>query len=190
MIRDLILKNRSFRRYCQDYEVSIDTLKELVDLARLAGSSGNRQSLKYLLINDPLKNTIIFSTVFSWATLVEANRPKSEEKPAAFIIILGDKEISEFFGCDYGIAAQNILLGAVEKGLGGCMLAGIDKDALRKSLNIPARFEILLVVALGKPDETIILESLEPGSDTHYWVDRNKVNHVPKRSLEEIIVDF
>ena len=38
---DLVKKNRSYRRFKQDYPIDINTLKELVNLARLSASSGN-----------------------------------------------------------------------------------------------------------------------------------------------------
>jgi len=66
MIRDLIIKNRSYRRFHQDFPVGIDTLKDLVDLARLSASAANRQPLKYMLFCDPDRNAIVFSTL-AWA---------------------------------------------------------------------------------------------------------------------------
>jgi len=103
-------------------------------------------------------------------------------------VVLGDTEITRSFGCDHGIAAQTILLGAVEKGLGGCMIASIDRDALRQALKIPERFEILLVLALGKPRENVVIETLKPDGDVKYWRDGDGVHHVPKRRLEDVIL--
>ncbi|MFC2000796.1 nitroreductase family protein, partial [Chloroflexota bacterium] len=98
------------------------------------------------------------------------------------------KEVSPSAGCDHGIAAQNILLGAVEKGLGGCMIASIQRDGLRQALNIPSRYDILLVLALGKPKEKAALETVGPSGDIKYWRDSEGVHHVPKRSLDDIII--
>jgi nitroreductase len=104
-------------------------------------------------------------------------------------MVLGDTEIRKSFTFDQGIAAQNILLGAREKGLGGCILAAINRDKLREDLGIADRYEILFVLALGKPKENVVLEVLKPGGDVRYWRDEEGVHHVPKRTLEEIIVD-
>jgi nitroreductase len=114
--------------------------------------------------------------------------PREGEKPAAYIVMLGDTEITRSFGCDHGIAAQTILLGAVEKGLGGCMTASVDRDGLRQSLKIPERFETLLVLALGKPRENVVIETLKLDGDVRHWRDSGGVHHVPKRRLEDVIL--
>jgi nitroreductase len=95
---------------------------------------------------------------------------------------------SESAGCDHGIAAQTILLGAREKGLAGCMLGSIDRNALRDSLNIPSQLKILLVLAIGKPREEVVLETVGSGNSIRYWRDNEGVHHVPKRKLEDLIV--
>lgn len=188
MIRDLVLKNRSYRRFYEDTPIDRQTLTELVDLARCSASGANLQPLKYILSCTPERNAQVFSTL-AWAGhLREWPGPPEGERPSAYIIILGDTEVSKNFGVDHGIAAQSILLGAVDRGLGGCMLAAIRREELRRLLNIPERYQILLVVALGKPKEKVVLETLEPGGDFRYWRDEDQVHHVPKRRLEDIIV--
>ena len=114
--------------------------------------------------------------------------PKKGERPSAYIIILGDTRISKTFGCDHGIAAQSILLGAVEKGWGGCMIGSIQRQNLRKALDIPAHFQILLIIALGKPREKVVLEKASSGDNIKYWRDTKDVHHVPKRPLKNIIL--
>jgi len=188
MIRDLVLKNRSYRRFYQEVDIKLKTLRELVDLARLSPSAANAQPLKYILSCDPHKNSLIFPHL-AWAKyLRDWAGPGEGERPSAYIIILGDTEISHSFGCDHGIAAQSIMLGATERGLGGCIIASIDKKELRKALEIPPRYEILLVLALGKPKEKVVIETVGPNGDTRYWRDSEDVHHVPKRPLDDIII--
>jgi nitroreductase len=188
MFKDLVSKCRSYRRFYEEVAVDNKTLKELVDLARLSASGVNRQPLKYILSSSREKNALIFSTLHWAGTLKNWPGPAEGERPAAYIIILGDKEIGAGFGLDPGIAAQTILLGAVEKGFGGCMLGAIEREDLRRLLNIPARYEIPLVIALGKPKEKIILETMNPGDSYNYWRDKDEGHHVPKRQLNDIIV--
>ena len=188
MFKDLVLKCRSYRRFYEDVAVDNKTLKELVDLARLSASAVNRQPLKYILSSSREKNALIFSTLHWAGTLKTWPGPAEGERPAGYIIILGDKEIGAGFGLDPGIAAQTILLGAVEKGLGGCMLGAVDKEDLRRLLNILARYETSLVIALGKPKEKIILEIMNPTDSFDYWRDKDEGHHVPKRKLNDIIV--
>ena len=188
MIRDLVLKNRSYRRFYQEVAVELEALRELVDLARCSASAANRQPLKYILSCEPEKNALIFQHLAFAASLKDWAGPAEGERPSAYIIVLGDTEISKSFGVDPGIAAQSILLGAVDRGLGGCMLAAIQRDGLRKDLDIPSRYEILLVIALGKPKEKVVLETVGADGSTTYWRDKDSVHHVPKRRLDEVII--
>jgi nitroreductase len=189
MLRELIEKNRTYRRFYEDVKVDRKTLEELVDLARLSPSGGNLQSLKYILSYETERNNLVFPHL-KWAGyLKDWGGPEAGERPAAYIIMLGDKEISPNHFWDHGIASQSILLGAVEQGLGGCQFGSIDREGLRKSLNIPEQYEIVMVIALGKPKEEVVLEDIKDPKDVKYWRDENKVHHVPKRKLVDLILD-
>jgi nitroreductase len=188
MMKDLVLKNRSCRRFHEKVDIKLETLRDLVDLARLSASAGNMQPLKYILSWEPRRNVSVFQHL-GWARyLANWPGPCEGERPSAYIVVLGDTEISRSFGCDQGIAAQSILLGASERGLGGCIIASIDREGLRNALQIPPRYEILLVIALGKPREKVAVETLLPGGDLKYWRDSDGVHHVPKRRLDDIII--
>jgi nitroreductase len=188
MIRDLILRNRSYRRFYQEVDIKHETLRELVDLARLSGSARNAQPLKYILSCEPQRNSLIFPHL-AWAGYIKGwSGPCEGERPSAYIIILGDTEIRQSFSCDHGVAAQSIMLGVTEKGLGGCIIASIEREGLRKALKIPPQYEILLVLALGKPKETVVVEKVGSNGDIKYWRDSKGVHHVPKRSLDDIII--
>ncbi|MCK4886994.1 MAG: nitroreductase family protein [Planctomycetes bacterium] len=190
MLKDIILKNRSCRRFFEDYNINRKTLEELVDLARLSPSAGNVQPLKYILSCDSEKNAKVFLTL-AWAGYLEDwSGPEVGERPSAYIVILGDKELKPKFTWDHSIAATSIVFGAVEKDLAGCILAAIDRKKLRQSLNISDRYEILLVVALGKGKEKIQIDALGTDGDIKYWRDKNGTHHVPKRSLDSIILDY
>ena len=186
-IKDLVYKTRSYRRFEEAHRIEHDILKELVDLARMSASAANRQPLKYLLYNTPEYCEVIFPRI-AWAGyLKDWEGPVKGERPSAYIIILGDKAITESFNADYGIAAQSIMLGATEAGLGGCMIASIKREAIRNDLKIPDSYEILLILALGKPKEEVIIEEIK-FNDVKYWRDDQGMHHVPKRPLEELIL--
>lgn len=189
MFKDLVLKNRSYRRFDEGQAVAMETLLKLVDLARLTPSAQNAQPLKYILSVDPQTNARIFPTL-AWAGyLRDWPGPQEGERPSAYIVMLGDTEVRPSFGCDHGIAAQTILLGAVEQGLGGCMIGSIHKENLRAALSIGVRYEILLVIALGKPVETVVVETVDESGNIKYWRDAQQVHHVPKRALSEIVLE-
>ncbi len=188
MLREVVLRNRSYRRFDQSFSVEEQILRDLVDLARCSPSAANHQPLKYILSWTPEKNATIFP-LLGWAGYLKNwDGPEDGERPSAYIVILGDKAIRKDFGCDHGIAAQSIMLGAVEKGLGGCIVASVNRDALRTGWQIPEQYEILLVLALGKPVEQVYLEPLAADGDIKYWRDEKMGHHVPKRALDDLIL--
>jgi nitroreductase len=186
-LRQLIEKTRTYRRFDEKHDITADTLASLVDLARLSASAANRQPLKYILVTDPEKRAAVYPCL-AWAGyLTTWEGPDPGERPTAYIIILGDKEISDTFGIDHGIAAQSIMLGATTAGLGGCIIASIKKEKLRAALDIPKDYEVLLVLALGKPVEEVVIDTIK-NNNVKYWRDEARVHHVPKRTLDEIII--
>ena len=189
MIADLIKQNRSCRRFYQNHSVDIKTLKELVDLARLSASAANLQPLRYILSSNPQRNSQIFSCL-GWAGYIKDwQGPEEGERPSGYIIMLCDTDkANDYVGYDCGIAGQSILLGAREQGLAGCMIASIKRQKLRNILNIDIRFKILLVIAIGKPKEEVVIEAVEDAHNIKYWRDDKGVHHVPKRNLNDIII--
>jgi len=190
MIDDLIKNTRSFRRFDENVIIERKTLEDLIDLARHSASARNIQPLKYILSCDPETNGKIFSTLKFAAALKDWDGPTEGERPAAYIIVLGDTAISTNFWCDHGIAAQNIMLGARDRDLGGCMIASINQPKLRELLSIPDRYEILLVLAIGKPAETVVIEPMPSDGSASYWRDEQSIHHVPKRPLNEVILNL
>lgn len=187
MIDELIRKTRSIRIFIEE-PIKEETMLHLIDLARLSASGANLQPLKYIISCEKGTNEIIFPKL-AWAGyLKEWSGPADGERPSAYIIILGDRNIAKSFGCDHGIATQNILLGATFIGLGCCIIGAVDRKGLMDDLKIPDNFEILHVIAFGKPGEDIIIEAVGKHGDIKYWRDEKGVHHVPKRSLEEIVV--
>lgn len=188
MFKDLVLRNRSYRRFDQSARISPATLHELVDMARLTPSGKNAQPLKYMLIHSAEACAQVYPCL-AWAGyLKEWGGPVDGERPAAYVVVLGDKTIANDFGVDPGIASQTLLLGAVEKGLGGCMLGSIRRNDLAAVLDLPAQYEILLVLALGKPVEEVVVDSVGEDGSIKYWRDAQQVHHVPKRDLSSLIL--
>lgn len=182
MLFNLVRSNRSFRRFNQSTEISRELLYELIDLSRYTASANNLQPLKYYLSNGKELNERIFSCL-SWAAKIEG------ERPSAYIVILGDNNISDKIDCDHGIVSQTILLGAVERGLGGCIIGSIDRKKLRRVLDLDLRYDIMLVIALGEPAERVVLETVGENGDISYWRDAAGVHHVPKRKLNDLILE-
>jgi nitroreductase len=190
MLKELILKNRSYRRFHEGVKIPRETILEWIDLARLSPSAKNMQALKFFISCDEETNDKIFPTL-SWAGyLKDWPGPDKGERPAAYILILLDTEIKQVMDCDHGIAAQSIMLGAVEQGFGGCMIKNVNKDMIIPALNIPERYKVLLCLALGKPNEKIYIEKINESGDVKFWRDEQSGHHVPKRDLNDIVIKF
>ncbi|PTN07882.1 nitroreductase family protein [Mangrovibacterium marinum] len=187
MLNDLLKRNRSYRRFDERERISGEQLSEWISLTRYCASGRNAQPLKYIPVTEKGDCDKLFPTL-AWAGyLKDWPGPRDGERPAAYIILVNDTEIATNYFCDDGIAAQSILLGAVEAGYGGCMIAAVKRDALREQFGIPERYQIVMVLALGKPIEKVVLEEMKDG-DFKYWRDERAVHHVPKRSLDELIL--
>ncbi|THB68157.1 MAG: nitroreductase [Desulfovibrio sp.] len=187
-VRELVLNNRTCRRFQQQEAISRDTLVELVDLGRCSASAANAQPLRYYLACDPEENARIFPNLGWAAALKDWDGPEQGERPAAYIVIVCSREAKGLPDVDMGIASQSILLGAVEKGLAGCLLGNVKRDKLQRELGLDESLKILLVVALGSPAEERVIEPMPENGSVDYWRDEQGVHHVPKRGLDEIII--
>jgi len=184
MIYQKIATRRTIRKYKQE-DVPEEILIRCVDAARLSPSAANRQPLKYIIVTDTGLLRPVFSTL-SWAGYLPDYQPSEEEMPRAYIVILLDKEIRKDKGDDAGIAAMSISMVAYDEGLGSCILGAVDREELRKVLNVPQNFDIVLVVSLGYPAENPVTDKVIEG-DIKYWLDEDGVLHVPKRSFKEVV---
>lgn len=189
MLFELVKKNRSFRRFDESFEIEYDILKNLVELARLTPSSVNWQPLRFALVNDREINAQIFENL-AWAGLLkEWKGPEAGERPSAYVVILTDTAVAKNMKTDVGIVAQTMMLGAAEKGLGGCMIGSVNRENVARILGIDTeRYAIDLVLALGKPAETVKIVDVPENGSTNYFRDENDVHCVPKRSVEDLII--
>jgi len=186
MIEEFVRKNRSYRRFQESERITADQLTKWISLARYCASGRNLQPLKFSGITEPALRNEVFRHL-AWAGyLSEWKGPSEGERPAAYIIVMQDKSIGERSYCDEGIAIQSILLGAVEDGYGGCIIGSVNRARVSKLLKLPEHLEILNLIALGKPAETVVIEDMKE-NDVKYWRDENSIHHVPKRKSEELI---
>ena len=191
-MKELIEKTRTFRRFQQDKDIDNATLVDLINLARLGGSARNCQPWQYCIINDWDDCKKIFPYI-GWAGyLSDWKGPVPGEQPNAYILCLlnrnwlkGNDREAQF---DLGISTQNLLLGAAEKGLGGCRI-GAFSPKLSDLFELEAHLELSLVIALGYPQEKVVIETCESEEDIKYWRDEEDIHHVPKRKLDDIVID-
>ena len=186
MLYDLVEKNRSYRRFDEGFEISEETLRKLCAFARITPSGANRQFFKFRLTPSGEECRRVYETL-AWAGYLKDGAPPEGERPTAYITVVNDDSLGKGNVMDVGIMAQTILLAATEMGLGGCMLGSIKRQELKNILSLSEDHEIMLVIALGKPIEKVVLENAVDG-DIKYWRDEERVHHVPKRPLEELII--
>lgn len=189
MLKDLVVKTRSYRRFYEEVAVTEETLRELVDLARNTASTVNSQALRFKLVTAENERETVYNNL-AWAGLLKDwDGPEKGERPSAYIIIMCDLSVGCNKHFDDGIAAQTILLGASEKELGGCMFGSINRNRLASEMNIDIeKYSIDLVIALGKPKENVIIVDVPESGSTAYYRDEEGNHYVPKRSLDNLII--
>jgi len=186
--KEIVVKNRSYRRFVQSHSLTQEMLLELVDLARSTPSAGNRQLLRYVISCASEINSKVFDTLGWAASLPDWPGPEEGERPTGYIVIVAESSSWDWTRVDLGIAAQTILLGAAAKGLGGCMLGNVRKEQLKRVLGLAEDLEILLVIALGKPVEEVVLEEVGKEESITYYRTDDRVHHVPKRKLADLVI--
>lgn len=191
-IRDTVIKSRSYRSFDESKKISRDELLELVDTARFCPSAVNRQPLKYRLVYEP-EEVEEFLAITKWAGLLpDTKLPPDGHHPAAFIVMCCDTTITENVDSarfDAGIAAQTIMLQAAESGYGGCMIGAFDPAEASKTLLIPKKYKPIVALALGVSDELVLICNIPDNGDTKYFRDHANIHFVPKRSLEDIVIE-
>lgn len=189
MLKDLIIKNRSYRKFNSERKIQKSELLELVDLARITASSKNKQPLKYKLVTETQELDFIFDQL-NWAWyLKDWKGPNENERPLAYIIVFLDKDINDNAFIDVGIASQTILLGAVENGLGGCIIRTVNRYEMNKHFNFPKNLDLVQIIALGEPSQNVEIVDVNDSGNIEYFENENKDHFVPKRSLSEIVIE-
>ncbi len=190
---DTVKLNRSYRGYDESVAISRDKMLKLIDYTRFCPSSINFQPFKYFISCDKDTNAKI-QPLTGWARRLQAKMtlPHEGHMPTGFIVICYDAAIgpnAQRFSKDIGIVAQTILLGAVDMGLGGCMIGNFDPQKVKEAIALEDGLEPVLIVALGKPDEKIVITDAPKDGDIGYYRDEDDVHYVPKRRLEDIVLN-
>lgn len=186
-LRELLRRNRSYRRFRQDERIGESMLEGLVELTRYCASGRNLQPLKYRIVCDEKECAEIFPAL-AWAGyLSDWAGPEEGERPSAYLVQCLDTSLTENLLCDDGLQLEAISLGAVTLGLGTCIIKSFNAARIKEALNIGESMKPLYVLALGVPEEEVEIEPMQ-GGDVKYWRDENKIHHVPKRELHELLL--
>ena len=188
---NLLRLNRSYRRFDASKPIPAEALRELVDLTRYCASGRNLQPLKYRIVHTPEECSKVFPHL-KWAGyLTDWDGPDAAERPVAYLIQCLDTEITENPLCDDGLQIEALTLGAVEKGLGACIIKSFNVKEISSILNIPASLKPLYVIALGHPVEKVEIVDWNPERQEPFKYYRlpDGMHCVPKRPLDSLIID-
>ncbi len=187
MFSDLVKATRSFRNFDPDYRLSDETMRSLIELCRYTPSTANSQSIKFAYANTREKCEEIFP-MLGWAGYIKENKPPYDGNvPAAYILLCYDTEIAPELEIDAGICAQTIVLGAMDMGIGACMIGSFNKEKAVEIFNLPETVRPRLIIALGRPKESVEIVDAVDGN-IKYYRDGKEKHFVPKRTLEEILL--
>lgn len=190
MLKDLVKKSRSYRIFDEGYKLNREDLVDLIDLARFSPCGKNGQYLRFIPIckEDTLKE--IYPHL-SWAAyLKDWNGPVEGQRPTGIILIVSKSGslTDPILSCDMGIVSQSIMLGTVEKKLGGCMIRALNRKKIMEILNLSDEYIIHVALAIGKPNQDVIIEDIREGDNIKYWMNKDKNHHVPKIILDDLII--
>ena len=188
-VYDAIKSRRTIRKFTQE-AVSEDILLKLADCGRLAAFGANMQPLKFGIVTDKKMLDAIFPLT-KWAGYLSNGTPTEDERPTAYIAVIGDSNIRKngMFETDAGAAVTNMMLAAQEEGLATCWLGAIDREKLKEVFGLSDNLSVVYLLAVGYPlqkSHTVEMKN----DDVKYYLDENNEICVPKRSLDDVVMKF
>lgn len=185
---NLVREARSCRRFDETSPLSQEDIRWLLECARCVPSAGNAQQLRFISItHGPICDDLF--TMTRWAAaLKDWNGPQKGERPTAFIAVLMPEKAGDRVCFDVGITCQTIQLAATSRGWGACMILSFEHDRASNLLQIPSGMKIALLVGLGVAMEKRVIEPMPADGSHAYWRDSHNIHHVPKRSVDELLI--
>lgn len=190
IVKGLLERDRSVRRFEENRRISRETLERLIDLTRYCASGRNLQPLKYRIVTDKEECERVFP-LLAWAGYFENwSGPEEGERPVAYIVQCLDSRLTKNCLCDDGLQLQAITLGATSLNIGGCIIKSFQIMPLKEVLNLPEWTQPLYVLALGYSKEKVQIEILEVETpeSIKYYRTPDGMHHVPKRPLESLLI--
>jgi nitroreductase len=188
LFRDLVTKGRNYMKFDGSATVPAELLHGLLELASFAPSEGNLQPLKYLVVNESAERGQLIPMLLPEGSFAGWAGAPEKDRPQAFIVMFGDLSLCSDFGTDSGIAAQTILLGAANEGLGGCIIQSVDRERLKAHFGITGQYQPLMAIAIGKPAETLVIDQMSGDDTVVCRTDANGIRHIPKRMVRDSMI--
>lgn len=188
--KELVIQARACRRYIRAEAVARETFEWLIDCARLTSSARNQQALRYMVVDSP-EGCAAMTDALVWAgSLPEWDGPTPEEQPAGYVVICTEESAGKMVHIDLGIAGQTLQLAAMSRGLGACMFLSCNVKKVSGLLRLPEPWHVALVVSVGKPGETRVLDKVPADGNLAYWRDAHSVHHVPKLDFDTVFFGY
>ena len=181
----LLKKNRSYRGYDADWKVPTTVLEKMVEVTQWVPTGKNQQAFRFKLVNDEQGAAIVTENVKMGALLPELHLPLPGTEPPAYIIICSTIPECKRVHVDLGIAAQSMLLKAVELGYNGLIIAAFNAQKVTEAFNLP--YPPVLILAVGKGAEKIEMTEISADESHNYWRE-NGIHYVPKIRWEELVI--
>ena len=182
-LESLLKRNRSYRGYDASHPVTEADLLRLLEVVPWVGSGMNAQPLRFRLVSGAAAS-LVHPLVTLGGALPEEHLPHPGEEPSAYIVVCS-KSSGRVVDIDLGIAAQSILLRAVENGLGGIFILNFRAAALRDTLDLS--LEPIAVIGIGKPLERIFLIPASEGDSLAYYR-KDGAHFVPKLGVKDLLL--
>ncbi len=187
-LKNLLVKDRSIRRFDASRHIGVDILLNLVDLTRYCASGRNLQPLRYRIVESEAECGLVYP-LLAWAGyLKDWDGPVAAERPVAYLVQCLDTDLTKNCLCDDGLQIQAITLGATALGIGACVIKSFNAPKLRELLALPDNMEPRYVIALGYPIEQIVIEPMTSPDEIEYYRTPDHIHHVPKRPLSSLII--
>lgn len=184
-IRELLEGRRTYRRFEQK-AIPGDVVDDIIEAARLANCSANKQTLRYLIVDKPEDVDQVFPLV-KWAASLppEQGVPKPDERPVLYVAVLKDANDGGFTDVDAGLAVGNMTLAAWAKGVGSCIMGAINRPKLAELFGLDGSKMVYMIIAFGYPSHKSRIVPVKDGA-LKYYLDENRDYCVPKYAKEEI----
>ena len=183
-LETLLKRNRSYRGYDASRVVTEADLLKMLEVVPWVGSGMNAQPLRFKLVTGA-DAALVHPLVKLGAALPEEHLPHTGEEPSAYIVVCSTAPENRVVDIDLGIAAQSILLRAVEMGLGGIFILNFQPSELAAALQLPSL--PLAVLGIGKPIESIFMVPASPGDSLDYYR-KDGAHFVPKLQLNDLLL--
>ena len=166
-LQDVIEKRRSIRKFSEK-PVSRELLTKLIQAASMAPTASNLQAWRFFVVDDPelVRNIDSFS-------------PGLSGKPPVIIAVASDLAEAERRGSqnslkyglmmDAAMAAENLMLRAVDLGLGTCAIKSYNDKAVHKLLKLPETMRLEILISVGWPEGEPRMPKRKPMEEVLYW---------------------